>query len=109
MLMQTLEEEEIQCRSVAYSEYPPCLGAIKVSSAEHSFARPQPRGRARAHAAPSHVHPTRIFQLPVSQKRGSQVEEQLQARGGTGAERQGLTLVHFSAQRQRFLWDRGRV
>jgi hypothetical protein len=22
-------------------------------------------------------------------------------------ERQGLTLVHFSAQRKRFLWDRG--
>jgi hypothetical protein len=24
-------------------------------------------------------------------------------------ERQGLTLVHFSAQRKRFLWDRGCV
>jgi len=23
--------------------------------------------------------------------------------------RQGLTLVHFSAQRKRFLWDRGYV
>ena len=25
----------------------------------------------------------------------------------TGASRQGLTLVHFSAQRKRFMWDRG--
>jgi len=25
------------------------------------------------------------------------------------ADRQGLTLVHFSAQHKRFLWDRGRV
>ena len=24
-----------------------------------------------------------------------------------GHARQGLTLVHFSAQRKRFLWDRG--
>ena len=24
-----------------------------------------------------------------------------------GTQQQGLTLVHFSAQRKRFLWDRG--
>jgi hypothetical protein len=29
--------------------------------------------------------------------------------GGDAACSQGLTLVHFSAQRKRFLWDRGRV
>ena len=28
---------------------------------------------------------------------------------GEVAPRQGLTLVHFSAQRERFLWDGGRI
>ena len=27
--------------------------------------------------------------------------------GGEGAHEQGLTLVHFSAQLERFVWDRG--
>ena len=36
--------------------------------------------------------------------------EAMEAAAGAGAaapERQGLTLVYFSAQLERFLWDRG--
>ena len=40
-----------------------------------------------------------------SKREGGIVEHVLQ--GQAGAARQGLTLVHFSAQRKRFLWDRG--
>jgi hypothetical protein len=31
----------------------------------------------------------------------------LTQRGAPGAQQQGLTLVHFSAQRERFVWDMG--
>ena len=41
----------------------------------------------------------------VGEGRGQERGEQVQEPGGARA--QGLTLVHFSAQRQRFLWIRG--
>jgi hypothetical protein len=31
------------------------------------------------------------------------------ANRSTGTPRQGITLVHYSAQRERFVWDRGNM
>jgi hypothetical protein len=69
------------------------LKVLKLSS-EVSECKPLMRGR-----------PT--LWLPGTDHAG--IATQLVVERALEAEGQGLTLVHFSAQRKRFLWDRGCV